>query len=159
MPTDNEYLRLLYVNNVNGVANNRDIWRSLTLTAASSSQTGAGLYWSVPSGKEWQFQTAYLQFTTNSTAANRALAIYDSNVSGTIAQSYARLVQTASQSLYYNIGLYPSLDLAVNTQYIYIPMPPLILAAGEAIGFTVDNRQSGDTFTAPILKVMERSLL
>lgn len=136
-----------------------DSWRSLTLTTASGSYaaTGTGFEFTVPANKEWQFQAAYIPFTTSSTAANRVLRAYASSSAGFVAFSASRVTQTATQTRYYNVGLYPSLDVVVDSQYIYLPLPPLILGAGDKIGVTVPSLAAGDAFANPIVKVMERS--
>jgi hypothetical protein len=48
--------------------------------------------------------------------------------------------------------------VAVDNQYVYLPLPPLILAAGDLFGVTVPSKPAGDAFANPIVKVMERSL-
>lgn len=148
------------VDQANDVFNNRDSWRSLNLTTASASysSTSTGFEHTVPASKEWQFQSGYLPFAAGGTAANRVLRAYFSAGGGFAGVGVSRVTQTAGQTRYYNLGLFPSLDSAVDTQYIYVPVPPLILGAGDKIGVTVPAFASGDAFTNPIVKVLERAV-
>ena len=137
----------------------KSAWASKLVTSASAeyAASSSGFDFTVPAGKEWQFQSAYIPYVAGGAALNRVMRFQALSAAGTfLAVSASRVTQTAGQSYYYNAGLYPSLDAAI-ASYIYLPFPPLILSAGEKIGISVPGLPSGDTFSNFGFKVMERS--
>ncbi|HEY9630735.1 MAG TPA: hypothetical protein V6C84_25845 [Coleofasciculaceae cyanobacterium] len=98
------------VDQTNDVFNSRDSWRSLTLTPASASYTAtsSGFTYTVPVGKEWQFQSAYLPYNTDATVLSRVMRAYFGVSSGGFAGgAVSRVAQAASLNRIYNVGLYP----------------------------------------------------
>ena len=184
MPTDNEWLRLLYVQLSQGGTGGASInqsqvkaaiesavnidqveallaalnYTTRTLTNASPeySNPSAGNYvFTVPASKRWQFISGYLSLVNSATAGNRQVGLGVGSGGSWLQLIYSKVNQVASATRQYNLSLIPS-DTA-DTNPIAICVPPVMADTGETFNCNVSGFQPGDVLT-PRLKVAEWSV-
>lgn len=129
-------------------------WRSKTITQASAQYTthSSGFYLTVPAGKEWQLQAGYISVVTSATTGGRNARFLAPG-----AFVPCPIAQDPSQTRYYLIGLYPLVNSPFWGNWLTLPFPPVILAAGEQFTFSLEGKKSDDTIT-PTIKIMERTV-
>jgi hypothetical protein len=171
MPTDNEWLRLVYAQlqqngggvavNPNAPVSSRETWRSMAIT--SSTAAGNGFDYTVPVNTEWQIQQLTGKLVTNATAANRFVIaqVLDASVGATTIGFASSLTQAASLTYFWCFGSRSDsaalLSLGSQGSLVSVAMSPLILSAGDKLRITPGNFQTGDLLT-PYLKVMSRDV-
>jgi hypothetical protein len=139
-------------------------YTTIALDSASSSYTstnGSEKYFTVPSGKEWQIISVYVDFATSATAGNRQIAVrLEDAGAGYQGRIPAGVVQSASLTRYYSFAVgMPDLSAFRDTNKLLTPLPPQLLAPGSKIRVldTAAIATSGDTLTVRAT-VAERSI-
>jgi hypothetical protein len=138
-------------------------YTTINLDSASSSYTsvnGSERYFEVPSGKEWQLISVYVDYVSSATAGNRQVSVrLEDNGGGYQGRVPAGVVQSASLTRYYTfaVGL-PDLSAFRDTNKLLTPIPPQLLKTGSRIRVldTAAIATSGDVLTARVT-VAERS--
>jgi len=133
-----------------------DSWRSLLLTNASVGFNNyvTGNEWTCPDGREWLIEGGSFSFTAASPAGDRFIRLYatDGSIPFHISRAFVQLV--ANTTLIYSFS--PTTTTGNVTGYGSINFPGVILGASQKIGYVCSGFQTGDSFSAQRIKVMQR---
>lgn len=124
----------------------------IELLNANTGGSGNNRTFTVPTGKIWQLQSFRVSYTTTATVGTRGLRVtYETAGGAVLCSQRAGASQAASQTREYAFAAGAPYDTAfggVNNDYLLVPLPPLLLKAGQIIRLRDPaNISASDSFT------------
>lgn len=118
---------------------------------------GAGAEWSVtvPTNARWRLFTAYVNFLTDATAANREVILTIDDGANLLFEATSTFNHTASLNVSYAFARNVQRGSSTTANLVNVPIPDMILMGGYRVRSQTVNMQGGDNFTAPRLCVEE----